>query len=332
MVIREQDLHHALLRASVGTSAQVDPLLSNLKFELPAGSVRPLLPTPVEDGVSTSSFAKDTRFDDILLGSTLKVAYEMKWPMELFLQPQDLKEYAELFSFLSSLRYVHMRIHICWTSLSNSQRARRRWTGLDEGGTQDSKARVGLLRCGWGIVRLLGWFTDVLLGYMMNDVVESEFRTLKKQLKANNLPNRPSSLAIHNSTVSNVLRTSPSQIGASVPASSSLDSVDSTKSHQLDFTTMRNFHTAYLRRLKAGCLCTQPTIMSTIREIFDVCELFMGQVERWGGDVLPALLFEGSISGDEGDAIGSLVRERWQVLERVDKVIYMYIDQSPISR
>ena len=313
MVIKEQDLHHALLRASVGTSAQVDPLLSHLKFELPSGVVRPLLPTLIGEGVEAGRDAQPTRFDDILLGSPLKMTYEVDWPLNLFLQTQDLTVYAEVFSFLSSLRYIHMRIHTCWSSLSNSQRARRRWTGLNEGGTLDSRARMELLRCGWGIVRLMGWFMDVLLGYVMNDVVESEFRLLKKQLKFKDYSNKLPSPLTRTSGISDVVQ-------PSYPASPSLDSVSPTKLHQLDFTTLRNFHTAYLHRLRIGCLHTQPAIMSTIREIFDVCERFMGRVERWGGDVLPALLFEGSISTDETDSIGKLVQERWEVVKGVDEV------------
>ena len=48
----------------------------------------------------------------------------------------------------------------------------------------------------------------------------------------------------------------------------------------------------------------------------------MGLVERWGGDVLPALLFEGSISEGHTESIGQLVKERHEVVKDVDQVIF----------
>ena len=44
-MIREQDLRLALLRASLGTTAQHDPSLTRLSFQLPTGPLRPLLPS-----------------------------------------------------------------------------------------------------------------------------------------------------------------------------------------------------------------------------------------------------------------------------------------------
>lgn len=320
-MIREQDLQHALLRASVGTSAQHDSRLGHLLFKLPSGPVRPLLSnfdvgTPIWDGK-----IQVANFDNIILGLPLKLTYKIKWPLDLFLQSQDLAAYEELFSFLSSLRFMHMRVHTCWSSLSNCQRARRRWTGLDEGGTQDSVARMQLLRCGWGIVRLMGWFMDVLLGYVMIDVVESEFRILKKQLKSKVLSGNSIPGSTKRTTgTSKIIQSSSTH--STHPTSSSHD-VGPATSHQIDFTTLRNLHSVYLQRLKAGSLHTQPAIMISIREIFDVCERFMGQVERWGGDVLPALLFEGSISVDDSDPVGKMVEERRVVLRDIDEVNFI---------
>ena len=71
-IIREQDLNLALLRASVGTSAQHDPNLSRIRFHLPTGPVRPLLPSLSEPSAPTLSSSQlgieQVRFDDILLG------------------------------------------------------------------------------------------------------------------------------------------------------------------------------------------------------------------------------------------------------------------------
>ncbi|OCB86154.1 hypothetical protein A7U60_g6743 [Sanghuangporus baumii] len=311
-VIREQDLHLAMLRASLGTSAQHDPSLSRIRFQLPKGPVRPLLPSLSQAGVPTLSSSQlgieQVRFDDILLGFPLRMTYGISWPLDLFLQPVDLTIYAELFSFLSSLRHVHTRIHTCWASLSNAQRARRRWTGLDEGGTADSEARKELLRCGWGVVRLMGWFMDVILSYIMNDIMETEFRRLKSQLKSKDAGSgsRPSTILPSHSVTSQGPSASASKDGLGAP------------SQHLDFTTLRNLHSTYLERLLSASLLTQPALASTIRDIFEVCERFVGQVERWG-DVLPGLLTEGSISEGTSSSVGSLVKERQKIVKEIDQ-------------
>ncbi|KAF8973469.1 gamma-tubulin complex component protein, partial [Flammula alnicola] len=269
-MIREQDLNLALLRASLGTTAQHDPYLSRLRFVLPGGPLRPLLPSLTNDGplpISPSTTNPGTTlFDTILLGTTLSLSYNLSWPLDLFLDRADLSIYSSIFSFLSALRKTHTNVHTCWTSLSNSQRARRRWTGFGEGGTaEDKEVRVQMLRCGWGVVKNMGWFLDTLLGYVMMDVVDVEFRKLKGMLDKQRTELQSLKPSIQN--------TGP----------------QGNASH-LDFSTLRTIHTNYLGRLLDGCLLTNPTLTSTLRQILDVCERFVALVERWGGDVLPALL------------------------------------------
>lgn len=292
-MIREQDLNLALLRASLGTTAQQDPTLARLRFSLPSGPLRPLLPSLATPNLSSSTQAvgaDSSLFHSHLLGTPLLLSYTISWPLDLFLDQIDLTVYSSLFSFLSALRKSHTRIHTCWTSLSNAQRARRRWTGLGEGGTaEDLDARKNLLRCGWGIVRDMGWFLDTLLGYIMTDVVDVEFRKLKEMLDK----------------------------GADAVASSTQRPPG--EDGYLDFTTLRTIHTAYLDRLLNGCLLNNASLTSIIRSILESCEQFVAQVERWGGDVLPALLFEGSLKGGN-EQVGTLVQERWQSVSELNKV------------
>lgn len=300
-MIREQDLNLALLRASLGTTAQHDPSLSHLRFNLPSGPLRPLLPSLVTTNSRDASLSttEATSFDDLLLGTHLLFTYKVSWPLDLFLHSSDLQIYGHLFSYLSSLRKTHIRIHTCWTSLSNAQRARRRWTGLGEGGTEaDMEARGRLLRCGWGVVRDMGWFLDTLLSYVMTDVVDVEFRRLKGQLAK---PGRPSGKTLDSGT-------------------------DAT---YLDFTTLRNIHNTYLERLLTGCLLSNPALTAILRPIFEVCERFVAQVERWGGDVLPALLFEGTLAGDGSNDVGVMVKERWAIVSEINEVYastYNYLE------
>ncbi|ETW86986.1 hypothetical protein HETIRDRAFT_42244 [Heterobasidion irregulare TC 32-1] len=298
-IIREQDLQLALLRASLGTSAQLDPSLSRLRFHLPSGPLRPLLPTLKEPKDLASSInsnvLEETTFDDLLLGTPLCLSYKVEWPLDLFLQPHDLQTYRVLFAYLSSLRKTHTRIHACWTSLSNSQRARRRWTGLGEGGTvEDLDDRKLLLRCGWGVVREMSWFLDNMLEYVMTDVVDVEFRRLRRLLTVPPTTQSISSLF------------DPNAIAASAP---------------LDFSTLRNMHSTYLERLLTGTLLSNTALTAIVRPIFELCEQFVAQVERWGGDILPALLFEGSLA-EGGDKVGEMVKERWKIVADINEVFH----------
>ncbi|KAJ6575264.1 gamma-tubulin ring complex protein [Mycena capillaripes] len=312
-MIRDQDLNLALLRASLGTTAQHDPTLSLLRFSLPAGPLRPLLPSlthtqyPTSPSTSATLPTNPSLFSSHLLGSTpLTLSYKVSWPLDLFLHKADLTTYATLFSYLSALRKTHARIHICWSSLSNSQRARRRWTGLGEGGTaEDLLVRKALLRCGWGVVRDMGWFLDTLLGYVMIDVVDVEFLRLKEMLGRGG--------GLHPSG-------SLQSLGSGqIPVSTSAASIAST-AHHLDFTTLRTIHSEYLDRLLTGCLLTNPVLTSLLLPIFEVCERFVAQIERWNGDVLPALLFEGSLKGGD-EEVGAMVRERQGVVAEINETL-----------
>ena len=295
--IREQDLHLALLRASMGTSAQHDPLLSRLWFSLPAGPLNPLLPT-LSQSITCAEF---TAFDDLLLGTPLVLNYTVSWPLDLFLHPQDLHVYGVLFGYLSALRKTHTRIHTCWTSLSNSQRARRRWTGLGEGGTnEDLESRKELLRCGWGLVRELNWFLDSLLAYTMVDVIDVEWRRLKMFLAGTDP--EAQNIGCHRS-----------RIGTAEPAAGS------GTSHHLDFTTLRTIHHDYLERIIVGTLLSNQPLTATIRSLLQLCDQFVAQVERWGGDVLPELLIEGSINNSEHERVGDMVRERLAAVARINQ-------------
>jgi gamma-tubulin complex component 4 len=318
-VIREQDLNHTILRASVGTSAQHDPALARLRFLLPSGPVRPLLPLLDFRNRGLSGPSMDSTESNIflshLLGTTLTLVYDVAWPLDLFLYPIDLDAYAALFSYLSAIRKTHTRVHGCWTSLSNAQRARRLWTGHGEGGTaEDLELRSRVLRCGWGVVRDMEWFLNTLLGYIMTDVIDLEFRQLKETL-SKSVGDVPGALSGRSTPVITPGRLSRrGSEAANNPFTSS----------GLDFTTLRTIHESYLDRLLTGSLLTNQALTVIIKSILDICEGFVAQVERWGGDVLPALLFEGSIDGEK-EEVGSMVKERWTVVEEIQLVGQVYI-------
>ncbi|KAF8528023.1 gamma-tubulin ring complex protein [Hysterangium stoloniferum] len=302
-MIREQDLHLAMLRASLGTSAQSDPTLSRLRFILPCGPLRPLLPSlQPTNHVQNSQLST---FDDMLLGTPLKLTYSLPWPLDLFLTSSALSSYNTLFAFLSTVRKTHTRVLDTWVSLSNAQRARRRWTGTGEGGTEeDRELRERLLRCGWGCARVMNWFLEAIMEYVCSDVVDEEYTRLKKQLSG---PRSKASCSQGTSSSGNT-------------------DANSTPSH-LDFNTLRLIHNSYLNHLLTNTLVAHPTLSASLRSIFETCEQFVAQVGRWGGDVLPPLLFEGSLVNGGDAQVGSMVRERWQVVKEIDDKLATLLEE-----
>jgi gamma-tubulin complex component 4 len=183
-VIREQDLNLALLRASVGTASATNPALEQMRFVLEKGPVRALMPSLLaskgtsrvvrqeeqeEDEADESTTKKlglsSSIFSPHLLGTPLHLTSTISWPLDLFLTPPALAAYSNIFAFLSALRKTHARVKQTWSSLSGAQRSRRKWTKTGEGGLEEGESRKSLARAGWGVVRLMLWFMDVLLAH-----------------------------------------------------------------------------------------------------------------------------------------------------------------------
>lgn len=185
---------------------------------------------------------------------------------------------------------------------------------------EDLGVRQELLRCGWGVVRDMTWFLDTLLGYVMTDVVDMEFRRMKGVLLGTTAQLAKQMTGTQStSDVPAVAPPPASHSSSTVPASYSTNSAAAVPPSRLDFSTLRGIHTSYLERLLTGSLLANQTLTPVIRAILEVCERFAAQVERWGGDVLPALLFEGSIAGG-GDRIGEMVEERQAVVAEIHEV------------
>ena len=61
-----------------------------------------------------------------------------------------------------------------------------------------------------------------------------------------------------------------------------------------------------------------PRVTNLIRSIMETCVFFAGSIERWGGDVLPELLSEGSTEDKASKPKESeLLRERSEVVTRI---------------
>ena len=196
-VVRDQDLDHALLRASVGTTAENDKALEKLHFKLEKGAVRPSFthaspPRPRksqndDDNKGGQLYSGDgsTRdlFSSFLLGSPMALETSISWPLDLFMTPAARTAYTDIHSFLFALRDVHLRISSCWASLSAAQRRRRKWTNTTEGGTaQEAQDRTRLARTAWGMVRIMLFFLDQVLSHFMTDIIEVQHQRLLDQL------------------------------------------------------------------------------------------------------------------------------------------------------
>lgn len=150
----------------------------------------------------------------------------------------------------------------------------------------------------------MGWFLDTLLGYVMMDVVDVEFQKLKAMLSKEGA-----------SAEQSATKSDPAPTNQASASGSTMHKASSA----LDFTSLRAIHSNYLDRLLSGCLLTNPGLTSVLQSFLETCEHFVAQVERWGGDVLPALLFEGSLRSG-GGGVGAMVKERWGVVAEMDEV------------
>jgi len=228
-------------------------------------------------------YQRKTRFDDLLLGTHLQLTYAVEWPLDLFLQPTDLQLYGVFFSYLSSLRKTHTRIHLCWTSLSNAQRARRRWTGLGEGGTvEDSEVRKALLRCSWGVVREMNWFLDNLLAYVMNRCYRCRIQKVERLLAGNHGDNSTQVVGqcpIHEQPTPGRRSPAMDQLPRHRPNPLRRPAVSfAPRLHNLANNPITIIWSAYSQ----VPFCRTLRLQSSIRPIFELCERFAAQVERWG--------------------------------------------------
>lgn len=84
---------------------------------------------------------------------------------------------------------------------------------------------------------------------------------------------------------------------------------------RLDFADVRTLHTTFLSYIQDGLLLSFPQFSQLVMAVVGNCDRFAGLIERWGGDVLPELLSEGSVGDDRASAAeSSLLKERYQTM------------------
>jgi hypothetical protein len=183
-VIREQDLNLAILRASVGTSAENDRWVEKLRLKLERGSLRPFMPSATAGRPVHGNNGVRALFSSFLLGAPMTMTTTMGWPMDLFITPPALSAYVDINVYMTAIRDTHLKVLSCWSSLSASQRSRRKWTGSNEGGTKaEVKSRRNLARSSWGLVRAMLFFLDQLISHFMVDIIDVQHRRLLESLE-----------------------------------------------------------------------------------------------------------------------------------------------------
>ncbi|KAK8849538.1 hypothetical protein IAR55_004873 [Kwoniella newhampshirensis] len=361
-VIREQDLDLALLRASVGTTAETDWGLEKLRFKLENGPLRAILPsiparTPKKGGSEERSFNNDKNgirdlFSSSLLGTPLTLTTTITWPLDLFMTPPAISAYSDIHAYLTAIQDTHLRVLHTWTSLSSAQRQRRKWTGVNEGGTAEGEvhARKKLARSAWGTVRAMLFFLDQLQSHFMTDIIDVQHRRILDRLEL--IEGVPSGTSVLGGSTRGSLKGSvrqtdtqtragtsyapslPGEKRAASPFSESragfgMDSQTArstripptptkAQNNYLDFLTLRQMHARHLSFLREGLLLSDPAVATLTRDILDTCNRFTGLVERWGGDVVPELLMEGV----EGEKVGKMVGERAGAVREINETLH----------
>lgn len=94
-----------------------------------------------------------------------------------------------------------------------------------------------------------------------------------------------------------------------------IDGAEKDHDAVLDFASLRASHTAFLAFVQDGLLLSSPVASSLVRSVLDICDRFVGVVERWGGDVLPPLLGETS-TPDSAAETSKLVQDRQQIVDQ----------------
>ncbi|KDN48898.1 hypothetical protein K437DRAFT_255457 [Tilletiaria anomala UBC 951] len=361
----ESDLDLALQRASIGTELEDHPSLELLHWQKHSAHLTRLRHHHITDPNSSTPEAASSAvvFDDDLVGINARLCYAADFPLDLFLSSAELEVYTRIFSYLVAIRRTHNRVLSCWTSLSNNQRLRRRFTGTSEGGSSKEEAsqRMTLLRLTWSLAKDMLWFLDTLMGHFQTDIIEVQFIRLlsqlhdvheqhseRRQTRRSNptIPNargisspmettvrRSSSPADESSELGGSTRKAPNYTPSGFPPQSTImpssrsfltttgnttgAKMPLTADKRLDFADLRATHVAFLLFLQEGLLLNAPRVTSLIRAILETCVRFVGHLERWGGDVLPDLLSEGSSEDASKTRESAMFKERDQAVSAI---------------
>ena len=380
-LIRAPDIELALQRASIGTEAEEDVD----QLGLCEVGVPERVPGLDKNDHSWKTISDQSggnvpiRFDNISIGIPFTLLYHTRFPLDMILSPIETRAYSDLFSYLLALQSIKKRLRDCWTSLSKSQRARRRFTGTGEGGADrlEVRKRSDLLRMACGTAREGMWFLDTLDGHFQTDIIDVQYTKFLAQFRVpekgdtkenEQAPNvsvdkwrHKISQSVHRvssmgtlreedemgsrsttpePSVSRPIRTSyaRSVFGGSQfsQKANTVATKNDQQQTQMDFASARSTHQAFLTYVLQGLLLTDHEASVCIWKILHTCRHFAGLIDRWGGDVLPELLSEGSmveagerfgLSQSNGEKKKDALRERIDAIKEVTSILQNHIDR-----
>ncbi|WVQ66333.1 uncharacterized protein L199_004512 [Kwoniella botswanensis] len=337
-VIREQDLDLALLRSSLGTTAENDKFLEKLKWKMDNGPLRAI---PSKTPTNTHTTRKEEKekshisglFSSTLLGTPVTLTTSISWPLDLFLSPKSMMIYSDIHSYLLSFRYTLMKISDTWLNLSNHQRQNHK--------NHDQKSQVGkrLVKICWGTMRQMNWFISELLTHFM-DIIEVQHRHLLQRLdiqdEKRSLLNRSSSKgSLRGSTIgrSSIGPLKGKEVVPKSPLSEShttnwedRTNTNTYKSNKapptpnkgeknyLDFLTLRSIHSQHLAFLLEALLLSDPSVSSLIRDILDTCRRFTSLTDRWYN--------ESPDSEQDTTSMDQLTQQRIENVKEIDETLH----------
>ncbi|KAK6908756.1 hypothetical protein I204_01958 [Kwoniella mangroviensis CBS 8886] len=339
-VIREQDLDLALLRSSLGTTAENDKFLDKLRWKVDNGPLRaiPSKTPPITHVTQTEEKEKShisRLFSSTLLGTPLTLTTSISWPLDLFLSPKSMMIYSDIHSYLLSFRYTLMKLSNTWLNLSNHQRQNHK--DLD----QKSQVEKRLDKICWGTIRQMNWFISELLTHFM-DIIEVQHRHLLQRLdiqdEKRSLNRSSSKGSLRGSTIgrSSIGPLKGKDLVPKSPLSEShttnwedRTNTNTYKSNKapptpnkgeknyLDFLTLRSIHSQHLAFLLEALLLSDPSVSPLIRDILDTCRRFTSLADRWYN--------ESPDSEQNTTSMDQLIQQRIENVKEIDETLHDHI-------
>ncbi|KAJ3131753.1 Gamma-tubulin complex component 4 [Physocladia obscura] len=249
-VVTEQDLSQlaASVSQSLGSSGDTftteNSTFRNLRFKK--------VKTPSS---STSLYAT------ALIGTPVRIEYNVRWPLDLILTDRDLDKYNEIMAFLIYLKRTQLRLQRLWMNCGLGVATGARKGSNSEGAKGNNTSKKNFIAKIWNIRAVMMFFVDSLWAYVQMDVLASEYHKLQFTITA--------------------------------PASELLEHVASSTvspTHSGDFDSIQRAHTEFLDASLRGCFCEtddsgggsgmKKFVGSTLKNCLVTCEGFTGFVER----------------------------------------------------
>ncbi|KAK6539021.1 hypothetical protein TWF694_010568 [Orbilia ellipsospora] len=123
-----------------------------------------------------------TVFGDLLLGVPISLGFNLTWPLELFLTPQDLEIYQFLFHYLMAIRRAQMKLQALWQARRNTAVQGVALRGNKEG-LKERREKLVMRekgqRMAWATANLCVFFLESLGIYFQGNVIDEGFGELE---------------------------------------------------------------------------------------------------------------------------------------------------------